>query len=156
MNLFEWKSYEIKLLNPGQCEFDRVFRYLRRVDGGFPIKLSLRIDLQEYAEKLASKAFNLFVNLDGDDIAHAAFYYDEKSSYIFITSIAVIDEYTGRGLGKKLLNEIEKFALSESIGLLELEADCNSKSLLDFYTKNAFELNHRKNSCLLRKYLKNE
>lgn len=155
MNLFENQSYRDNLLYPSQCGFNRILSFLKNADGDFSTKLSLRVDLQEYSEKLALKAFNLFFSYLNNDIAHAAFYFNEKDSQIFITSIAIIDEYRGRGFGKKMLNEIEIFALFKGVELLELEADCSSNKILNFYSEFGFELDSKINDdvCILRKYL---
>ena len=151
MNSFEWTPFVKNFFSPGQCGFDRVLRFLQSVDCSFSTKLSLRVHLEEYSTKLALRAFNLFIAHDGNDIAHAAFYCDEQNLKIFITSLAVMDDYAGKGLGKKILNEIESFACLKKIKIIELETDCSSEKLIDFYNRSNFIVDSEGGKCILKK-----
>ena len=81
-------------------------RFLKNVDKDFPIPLSKKIKIDEYAEKLISTA-NVIVEKDnGKIIGMVAGYIDnsiEEISYISI--VAVQKEYRGKSIAKKLLQK---------------------------------------------------
>lgn len=81
-------------------------RFLKNVDKDFPIPLSKKIKIDEYAEKLISTA-NVIVEKDnGKIIGIVAGYIDnsiEEISYISI--VAVQKEYRGKSIAKKLLQK---------------------------------------------------
>lgn len=80
-----------------------------------------------------------------NDIAHAAFYFADSKAKIFISSISVIREYEGKGVGSLLLDLVEHYAIKHQVSVIELEYDCRSTKLTEFYNKKGFKKYTEKN-----------
>jgi GNAT superfamily N-acetyltransferase len=117
----------------------RIFQFFEIVDKEFSPRLSERVNLTVYANKLAEEAVNLFM-VEGDrDIAHVAFYCnDQRSKVAYISSIGVLPEFYGSGIAKSLLVKVVDKCLSEEMKLLNLEVDVENLKAIKFYEKNGF------------------
>lgn len=140
MNSFKQLNLSLEIIAPKLSEKKRIYSFLRKVDDQYHTRLSQRVDLTSYAEKLAFNAFNFFLTETDLDIAHAAIYYNELELAIFLSNIAVLQEYFGYGLGSLLLQEIELFAIDKNVKLISLEADSKSDKLKKFYIGKGYEL----------------
>jgi len=54
-------------------------------------------------------------------------------------SIAILQEYTGKGYGTKLMSTIEEYAINNGITRLELEVSKKNKIAISLYEKIGFE-----------------
>ena len=54
-------------------------------------------------------------------------------------AIAILQEYTGKGYGTKLMNTIEEYAINNGITRLELEVAKTNKVAISLYQKIGFE-----------------
>ncbi len=64
-------------------------------------------------------------------------------------AIAVLQEYTGKGYGTKLMNTIEKYAINNGITRLELEVSKKNKVAISLYQKKGFEAEGVKRNAFL-------
>ena len=115
--------------------------------------LSLRVNIDEYAEKLADNSYNFFLEIGGEDAAHAGVYISKEKSKAYLSSIAVLPPFFKKGLGAKLLQNIECFLKKHNIKLIELEVDMNSKKLRSFYAKAGFRITNNIGKYILLKEL---
>ena len=78
--------------------------FLRAVDQDFPVPLSQKSDLSVLAEKFVERADIVLERVDGE-IAGAVIGYitNSYSEISFITAVAVMSPYRGRGIAKSLL-----------------------------------------------------
>jgi len=53
-------------------------------------------------------------------------------------AIAILQEYTGKGYGTKLMNTIEEYAINNGITRLELEVAKTNKVAISLYQKAGF------------------
>ena len=64
-------------------------------------------------------------------------------------AIAILQEYTGKGYGTKLMNTIEKYAINNGITRLELEVSEKNKIAISLYQKIGFEVEGVKRNAFL-------
>jgi len=64
-------------------------------------------------------------------------------------AIAILQEYTGKGYGTKLMNTIEKYAINNGITRLELEVSKKNKIAISLYQKIGFEVEGVKRNAFL-------
>lgn len=118
----------------------RLFQFFDSVDEEFSPALSERVNLAVYANKLAAEAVNIFVVEGGRDIAHAAFYCnDRRSKVAYLSSIGVLPEFHGSGVAGDLLVKVVDKCLAEEMKLLNLEVDVKNLKAVKFYEKYGFK-----------------
>ena len=64
-------------------------------------------------------------------------------------AIAILQEYTGKGYGTKLMNTIEEYAINNGITRLELEVSKKNKIAISLYQKIGFEVEGVKRNAFL-------
>ncbi|MBT3417453.1 MAG: GNAT family N-acetyltransferase [Flavobacteriales bacterium] len=64
-------------------------------------------------------------------------------------AIAILQEYTGKGYGTKLMNTIEEYAINNGITRLELEVSKKNKVAISLYQKKGFEVEGIKRNAFL-------
>jgi ribosomal protein S18 acetylase RimI-like enzyme len=64
-------------------------------------------------------------------------------------AIAILQEYTGKGYGTKLMNTIEEYAINNGITRLELEVSKKNKIAISLYEKIGFEVEGVKTNAFL-------
>ncbi|MBT6808053.1 MAG: GNAT family N-acetyltransferase [Flavobacteriales bacterium] len=64
-------------------------------------------------------------------------------------AIAILQEYTGKGYGTKLMNTIEEYAINNGITRLELEVSKKNKIAISLYEKIGFEVEGVKRNAFL-------
>lgn len=115
----------------------RLKEILLRLDESIIPKLSERVDLDEYAEKLSERAELFYAIRQGKDIGNCAIYLN-SGSYGYISSIAVTKEGQDSGIGTQLWNYVLKRAIEKKIKLITLMVyETNSKAIA-FYKRNGF------------------
>ena len=139
MNLYSKVIYSVNIAQPSEAKPERIESLLKKVDENFYEHLNSRVVIKDYAEKLSQRATNIFILDASVDIAHAAFYSFDHESKIFLSSIAVISEYEGKGVGCYLLDVVENYSINHEVSIIELEVDSRSSKLKEFYKKRGFE-----------------
>lgn len=121
------------------CSETRIFDFLSCVDREFIPFLSEKVNLLQYANKLAERGNNVFVVVDGHDIGHAAYYSNNlESRMAFLTSICVKPEFRGNGVAELLLEEVLRGAWNDGMKNLSLEVDERNQAAICFYRKYGF------------------
>ena len=131
---------EILLFNPGECSSIRVLAFLQKVDDNFVVRLSSRVDLDAYSQKLSLLGYNIFAKYGTRDVAHAAFYVDSQKSQIFLSSIAVEKAFGKKGLGRMLLDQVINFGRLKRLSAIALDAAIDDEIIHNFYRDAGFEL----------------
>ncbi len=119
---------------------DDIIKHLSAVDGDYAIRLSDRIDINEYACKLFEKSerieawdYDVLVGL-------VAFYNNSISNIVYVSNVSVIKEYRTYGIASILLTDLKNMVIKKSITKIVLEAD---DSLMNFYKKNGFTISKK-------------
>jgi ribosomal protein S18 acetylase RimI-like enzyme len=118
----------------------RIYQYLVEVDESFIPRLSSRVNIRCYAEKLSSFAQNIFCSAQGEDIGYIGFYInDKKTHYAFLSSLSVKSSHRGAGIADKLLEEVISRSREAGMSRLYLEVAPENKVAVKFYHKYSFE-----------------
>lgn len=115
---------------------ERIEKFLYKVDKQFFPTLSERVTIKSYAEKLAKNAENIIVGNDGYDIGICSVYMNNTTA--FISSIAVIEKFYRRGIGKKMLDEVVAKCREKGCYSICLETCSGNSGALLFYKNYGF------------------
>lgn len=124
---------------------DRILRFLTVMNEEFHPPLHARVNLNEYATKLAMHGVNFFLvagnECGNEDVAHAGFYCNDlESGVAFISSIAVVPRFQGSEAAGYLLSQIIKTCRARHMTVLSLEVDRENVKAVRFYTRQGFSL----------------
>jgi RimJ/RimL family protein N-acetyltransferase len=76
-------------------------------------------------------------------------YTANRKKHCMNLAIAILQEYTGKGYGTKLMNTIEEYAINNGITRLELEVSKKNKIAISLYQKKGFEVEGIKRNAFL-------
>lgn len=119
-----------------QASADAILKHLQRCDDQFTPPLSSRVNLKEYAAKLALNAerFEIF---DGSRlVALVAMYINSEPA--FISNVSVEAHLGGQGIGKKLVKEAVTRAFSAGVRQVRLETDQQNTRAVKMYSALGF------------------
>lgn len=117
----------------------RVKNYFDVADNCFKPKLSSRLDVKAYVDKICNYASLIWCMYEGRDIGLCAFYAN-RPPMAFLTSLSVLKEYQGKGLAKDMLEKMVFFCEQNGCQLIMLEVykeNCRARRL---YKKSGFVL----------------
>ena len=72
-----------------------------------------------------------------------------RKKHCMYLAVAILQEYTGKGYGTKLMNSLEKQAVENGINRLELEVSEKNKFAFSLYQKMGFEVEGVKRCAFL-------
>jgi ribosomal protein S18 acetylase RimI-like enzyme len=130
---------------------DQIYAHLMSCDEQFVPKLSSKIDIKEYAEKLYQRAI-LFEAYHNELIGLVAAYNNTVDNFLFITNVSVLFDYLGNGIAKKLLNRAIQFAMDNKIPILKLEVNKKNEAAISLYDHLGFEYELENEESLFLKY----
>ena len=123
-----------------QPSIDEIEKFLNAVDKEFPVPLSQKTDLHEYAIKLYEHATIFFVEQDGKIAAMVAGYTDNvENNMAYISLLATKKEYRGQGYAKRLVNEFLECAKNKNLSATHLYAVETNERAVQLYYKLGFE-----------------
>jgi len=123
--------------------------HLKECNCQFVPKLSSRINIDQYANKIFEKAVRFEAINQGKIIGLVAIYCnDEKKSSAYITSVSVKKDYQGMGIGSELLDAGIKYVKTLEFKSIELEVSSMNIKAINLYEKKNFIL-HNNNSELV-------
>lgn len=114
-------------------------RFLREVDCTFPIPLSQKQDLHEFAQKLHEKA-TICAECDGEKIVSMVAGYTEdiidNTAYISVVSTSTAAQ--GKGLATNLVKEFIGICAHKNIAAVHLYTDRTNTAAIAMYQKIGF------------------
>lgn len=122
--------------------FIELFNFLNKIDNLFPIKLSDKQDLNTLAAKF--KEFGtLNAVYDKDTIVALLSGYtnDDENGIAYVSVLAVLPEYQGRGYASTLLIEFEKICKQKNMRRIELYTHKTNFGAIEMYKKCGFLVN---------------
>lgn len=114
---------------------DSILELLKDFDAEFVPRLSQRIDLLEYAKKLAQNAVWFLAYDEGNIIGHCAAYMN-RPEYAYISSIAVKKKVRLRGIGDCIWECVEREAVNRGMQSILLEVRRTNITGIRFYQKH--------------------
>jgi ribosomal protein S18 acetylase RimI-like enzyme len=135
--------------------YERILKYLLKMDDSFIPKLSEVVDIKGYSIKLSKKAIVYFAFFEECDIGMLAFYSNEETKISFITSISVMPEHHLKGIGRAFLEKAEEISKTKGMNTISLEVNKKNEIAQFFYEKNNFQKkNEKENSWIFQKRIK--
>lgn len=100
-----------------------------------------RNSIKELAYKFAKFAKVISADAGDDSIGFAAFYCNDKESKTaYLSLIATSENMQRRGIGRILINEVQRISAEAGMEKLRLEVNNSNSKAISFYIKNGFEL----------------
>ena len=125
--------------------------HLRECDERFSPTLSARVDLGDYARKLASLADRLEVWRGSRLLGLVAAYLNnQESRQGFVSSVSVCFDAEGRGIASELIRKCVQLAREKGCESLGLEVGGGDQRTQAFYLKHGFALSGKGRSGFLR------
>ncbi|MDD2702123.1 MAG: GNAT family N-acetyltransferase [Sideroxydans sp.] len=117
----------------------QIAAHLSHCDDSFIPRLSERVDIRAYADKLAENAVRFEAWAEGMLIGLVAAYCnDQERRTAFITSVSVLPAWTGKGIASTLLAQCISHVRDQHMQLLQLEVASNNLPALKLYEKHGF------------------
>lgn len=120
--------------------------FLRKVDTTFPVPLSQKQNLHDFAIKLCQKA-TLCAESDEEKIVAMVAGYTENviDNMAYISIVATVPEFQGRGLASKLIKDFISICEKKSIDAVHLYAVSENTAAIRMYEKLGFVLWNKHN-----------
>jgi ribosomal protein S18 acetylase RimI-like enzyme len=116
-----------------------VAAHLQSCDTRFVPALSTRVDIDAYAQKIVDRAVRFEAWSDGALVGLVAVYANDAASGIaFITSVSVLDGWTGRGIGTRLMRDCVGHAQRHGFRKISLEVATEQRPAIGLYEKHGF------------------
>ena len=135
----------------------QVHGHLDQCDAHFSPRLSDRVNLLEYSEKLALHSERFEAWADSALVGLVAIYANNKNTQsAHVSNVSVIPEWQGRQIAQKLMSSAIEHARSLDFSLVGLSVDERSENAVHLYTKIGFKVFERNGSLLsMQKVLTN-
>lgn len=142
----------ILLYREGKANQADILSHLRRCDAVFVPRLSARVNLIEYSQKIFENA-TTFEAWTGDILQGLVAVYIGKrdSSTAYITNVSVVGDFAGQGVASSLMTRCIKWAEQNSICEVFLEVFTKNASALKLYEKFGFGIIEEKDSVMKMK-----
>ena len=129
--------------------------HLRECDERFSPRLSDRVDLADYAQKLALFADRFEAWCGGRLVGLVAAYLNNpQNTNGFVSSVSVCPAYERRGVASELMQKCVQFARKKNFKALGLEVAESDLRTQDFYLRHGFTLSGKERSGFLSMELK--
>lgn len=117
-----------------------ILKLLKEVEDDFIPALSLWLNLEDYAEKLANNAVCWIVHEDNQEVGFAACYVNEAPLYSFWTMLAIKKEFRNRLIALQIEPKIIEYCkIVGSLGI-QAEVDSSNVNLIKLHQYFGFEL----------------
>lgn len=135
-------------MNPASVEIRRnqactaeVSAHLRACDAAFVPPLSQRVALDDYAEKIVSRAERFEAWSGACVVAFlAAYCNDLERRTAFVTSVSVLPPWHGKGIASRLLQACIEYVRESGFERIELEVELQNTAAFNLYQKYGFEV----------------
>lgn len=132
---------EIEFLLDNATEAN-IITHLSTCDTDFVPPLSSRVEIKDYATKILRKA-TLFEAWSENKLVGlvAAYLNDNKSHIAYITSVSVLNGWTGKGIATSLISQCIQHAKALGMRQIGLEVASENISAIRFYERSGFHSN---------------
>lgn len=111
----------IKIENSNNNLEKDIIEFLKKIDSLFKIPLSQKINLEEYSKKIIRNA-DVFLAFDSESIVGIVVGYnnDKELKISNMSILVVLNEYQGKGIAKKLVNNFLDLAKNKKMEKVKL------------------------------------
>lgn len=116
-----------------------IAEHLLRCDVDFVPPLSGRVEIEAYAQKIASKATRFEAWSGGTLVGLVAAYCnDQEKRIVYITSVSVLKEWKGKGIAAHLTGRCIEYAKASGMRQISLEVSGENAPAIKLYEKIGF------------------
>jgi ribosomal protein S18 acetylase RimI-like enzyme len=116
-----------------------IAEHLARCDADFVPALSDRVEINNYARKIASKATRFEAWSGGTLVGLVAAYCNDQEKRIsYLTSVSVLRAWTGKGIAARLVSQCVEYAKALGIQQISLEVASDNVHAITLYGKSGF------------------
>jgi len=116
-----------------------IAEHLVRCDADFLPPLSGRVEIDDYARKIFAQATRFEAWSGGKLIGLVAMYCnDQERRIVYVTSVSVLQEWTGKGIAARLLKQCIGHAEELGMRQVSLEVASDNKPAIGLYQKSGF------------------
>jgi ribosomal protein S18 acetylase RimI-like enzyme len=117
----------------------QIAEHLLHCDVDFIPPLSGRVEINDYAQKIAGKATRIEAWLGGTLVGLVAVYCNDQEDHIaYITSVSVLPAWTGNGIATRLINQCVEHAKASGMRRISLEVSGDNARAIKLYEKSGF------------------
>ena len=147
------KTIEYKINQSSNLD---ILQHLNNCDDNFIPKLSSKVNLKDYSNKIFENAVRIEAWISNDLIGLIAVYQIIIKQELFITNVSIEKKYTGNGIANQLMNQLLILFNSQDFNKIKLEVEINNKIAINLYTKYNFKLESQNANSLTLELNKNE
>lgn len=116
-----------------------IAEHLSRCDADFVPPLSGRVEISDYAQKIASKATRFEAWSGGTLVGLVAAYCnDQEKRVAYITSVSVLKEWMSKGIAARLMSRCIEHAKASGMRQVSLEVASDNAPAIRLYEKSGF------------------
>jgi ribosomal protein S18 acetylase RimI-like enzyme/2-polyprenyl-3-methyl-5-hydroxy-6-metoxy-1,4-benzoquinol methylase len=117
--------------------------HLLHCDADFVPPLSGRVEINDYARKIVSKATR-FEAWSGSTLVGlvAAYCNDQENRIAYISSVSVLRAWTGKGIASRLMSQCIEHAKASGMRQIGLEVAGDNTPAIKLYEKGGFEISN--------------
>ena len=113
--------------------------HLEKCKEAFTPPLDKKVNIAEYSKKIVENAVTFEAWADNELVGMIAAYFNDKANHTgFITNVSLINEYSGKGIASRLLDNCIRFAKDKGFKEIVLEVHAASLPAIKLYTKYHF------------------
>lgn len=134
---------------PIRCDLERerltakeFLLHLGELDERFLSNLSGRVDLEDYANKLAGAAEFIVARMKTNVVGVCVFYPPNVAGQVYVTHLGVSERMNGRGVGSALVNYLVNITSGNAKEIV-LSADSENLRVLNFYMGLGFKVSEK-------------
>jgi ribosomal protein S18 acetylase RimI-like enzyme len=117
----------------------QIAEHLSTCDADFVPALSARVDIGQYAEKIRSKATRFEAWSGGVLVGLVAAYLNDAEARIgYVTSVSVLQDWKGRGIGAQLMGQCIAHATASGMRQITLEVGRDNAPAIRMYERSGF------------------
>jgi ribosomal protein S18 acetylase RimI-like enzyme len=129
-------TYQIKKAAPGE-----ILIHLKKCSDNFIPPLASKVNLDEYAQKLADRSITFEAWDENNLVGLVATYFNDLENRIaYITNVSVEKEYNGRGIANELVKRCIEYAKEKDFQNIMLEVSENNTGAIQLYKKFKFAI----------------
>ena len=117
----------------------QIAEHLLQCDADFVPHLSGRVEIGDYAQKIASKATRFEAWSGGTLVGLVAAYCNDQENHIaYITSVSVLRAWTSNGIAARLVGQCVEHAKTSGMRQISLEVREENTPAIKLYEKSGF------------------
>jgi ribosomal protein S18 acetylase RimI-like enzyme len=118
---------------------EQIAEHLSHCDAYFVPRLSDRVEIVEYAEKIANKAMRFEAWAGGSLVGLVAAYCNDRKTCIsYVSSVSVLREWSGKGIAVRLMEHCIEYARTIGFWQISLKVGGDNVPAIGLYEKLGF------------------